>query len=62
MLNYYILILEKVSFNVGLFGKELKKAIRVLLPIEITILENWFVGFVKDKINLQFFKKHFIIQ
>lgn len=33
--------LEKVSFNPELFTKELKKAIRTLLPYEIEHLKNW---------------------
>jgi hypothetical protein len=41
MLEYIKLVLEKVSFDKGLFEKELRKGIRELLPNEIKDLKNW---------------------
>jgi len=41
MLEYIKMILEKVSFDKNLFEKELKKAIRSLLPEEIVQLKSW---------------------
>ncbi len=41
MLNYVKLILSKVSFDKSLFEKELRKAIVMLIPNEITELRNW---------------------
>ncbi len=52
MLNYTIEILKKVSFNVLLFTRELKKALEFLLPNEIIVLKRWVRRFVKDKPNL----------
>ncbi|WP_114749137.1 hypothetical protein [Pleomorphovibrio marinus] len=40
-LDYYKEILVKVSFNHGLFSKELKKAQQQLNPIEKQKLYNW---------------------
>lgn len=41
MLEYFKTILSKVSFDGSLFEKELKKAIRSLVPDEITELRDW---------------------
>ncbi len=41
MLEYFKTILHKVSFDVSLFEKELKKAIRSLVPDEVTKLKDW---------------------
>ena len=41
MLEYFKTILSKVSFDKKLFEKELKKAIKTLVPMEITQLKNW---------------------
>ena len=41
MLEYFKTILSKVSFDGKLFEKELKKAIRSLVPAEITELRDW---------------------
>ena len=51
--NYSKLILESVSFDVKLFTKELQKAIKLLMPFEITELKTWLVIFVKEKPELQ---------
>jgi len=41
MLEYYKLILQKVSFNKGLFQKELKKAVGMLKSDEVHQLKLW---------------------
>ncbi|MGB3467007.1 MAG: hypothetical protein WBA74_17130 [Cyclobacteriaceae bacterium] len=41
MLEYFKMILSKVSFNEFLFEKELKKAIKSLVSEEVVKLKNW---------------------
>lgn len=41
MLEYFKTILSKVSFDRWLFEKELKKAIKSLIPDEILNLRDW---------------------
>jgi len=41
MLEYFKTVLSKVSFDKQLFEKELKKALRSLLPEEISKLRDW---------------------
>lgn len=41
MLKYAKEILTKVSFDARLFEKELKKAIKLLVPSEINELKKW---------------------
>lgn len=41
LLEYIKVILQKVSFDAKLFEKELKKAIRMLLPEELSTLRSW---------------------
>ncbi|HCX22033.1 MAG: hypothetical protein CMB80_20385 [Flammeovirgaceae bacterium] len=41
MLEYFKTILSKVSFDRWLFEKELKKAIKSLVPDEIRTLRDW---------------------
>ncbi len=53
MLDYYKTVLQKVSFDVKLFSKELKKAINRLLPHEIEELKYWLQLFLNDKPELQ---------
>jgi|TARA_Y100001968_G_C19273859_1_gene675649 hypothetical protein len=53
MLDYTKTILQKVSFDVRLFTKELKKAISRLLPNEIEELKIWLHYFIVDKPDLQ---------
>jgi hypothetical protein len=53
MLEYYKTVLQKVSFDVKLFGKELKKAISKLLPEEIEELKAWLYNFITDKPELE---------
>ncbi|WP_420322990.1 hypothetical protein [Flagellimonas sp.] len=53
MLDYTKTILSKVSFDVKLFAKELKKAVSRLLPNEIEELKIWLQQFILDKPELQ---------
>lgn len=41
MLDYVKLILTKVSFNRALFEKELRKALKMLLPAEVPDFRAW---------------------
>ncbi len=41
MLEYAKKILSKVSFDAKLFEKELRKALKVLMPKEVIELKNW---------------------
>ncbi|MES2239974.1 MAG: hypothetical protein V4497_06905 [Bacteroidota bacterium] len=51
--DYTKSILERVSFAPDLFVKELKKAVRNLLPYEIEHLKNWLLFYTKEKPELQ---------
>ncbi|MEP1097735.1 MAG: hypothetical protein ABJG78_21630 [Cyclobacteriaceae bacterium] len=44
MLEYFKTILSKVSFDKRLFEKELKKAIKALIPKEVDLLREWCYG------------------
>lgn len=46
-------VLEKVSFDVKLFIKELKKALKVLLPYELEHLKKWLLFFTSEKPELK---------
>lgn len=46
-------VLERVSFDPGLFLKELKKAIKYLLPYEIEHLKRWLDFFTNEKPELK---------
>ncbi|MGH2665371.1 hypothetical protein [Flavobacterium sp.] len=46
-------VLEKVSFDSKLFMKELKKAVRNLLPYEIEHLKKWLLFFTSEKPELK---------
>jgi DNA replication protein DnaD len=48
MLEYTKMVLQKVSFNMGLFRRELKKASKTLLPYEIEELIIWLREFCKE--------------
>ena len=52
MLDYTITVLQKVSFDVHLFVKEVKKAVRRLLPSEIVELKIWLVRYVHERPEL----------
>lgn len=41
MLDYVKTILLKVSFNKALFEKELRKALKVLMPTEVPDFRDW---------------------
>ena len=41
MLDYVKMILLKVSFSKSLFEKELRKALKVLVPAEIPDFHSW---------------------
>ena len=41
MLDYIKTVLLKVSFNRYLFEKELRKAVRTLIPAELLQLRDW---------------------
>jgi hypothetical protein len=49
MFDYTKSVLERVSFNPVLFCKELKKAIKVLLPYELEQLRDWLLKFTIGK-------------
>ena len=53
MLEYSKTVLKKVSFDLKLFCKELKKAILLLIPEEIEELKAWLYQFLTDKPELQ---------
>lgn len=53
MLEYTKTILQKVSFDVRLFTKELKKAVSRLMPSEIEELKIWLQSYLLDKPELQ---------
>lgn len=46
-------VLEKVSFDAKLFMKELKKAVRNLLPYEIEHLRKWLAYFTSERPELK---------
>jgi hypothetical protein len=51
--DYTKQVLEKVSSNEQQFDKELKKAIRNLLPYEMEHLEKWLLYFTNQKPQLR---------
>jgi hypothetical protein len=51
-LNYYRLILKKVSFEPRLFEKELKKAYVNLSKEDFVRLDNWVKFFVRKNTHL----------
>lgn len=53
MFDYTKSVLERVSFDVALFCKELKKAIKSLLPHEMELLREWLSSFVIEKPELR---------
>ncbi|MFM9989628.1 hypothetical protein [Flavobacterium sp.] len=48
-------VLEKVSFDAKLFMRELKKALKILLPYEIERLKKWLQYFTDEKPELKQF-------
>ena len=53
MFAYSKRILESVSFDPNLFRKELKKALKSLLPYEIEQLKRWLQFFIQEKPELE---------
>ncbi|MGX7666231.1 hypothetical protein [Flavobacterium pedocola] len=51
--DYTKSVLEKVSFDPFLFAKELKKALKSLLPYELERLINWLKFYTSEKPELQ---------
>jgi hypothetical protein len=51
--DYTKSVLERVSFDPILFCKELRKAIKNLLPYEIEQLRKWLQNFTTEKPELQ---------
>jgi len=52
MFDYTKAVLSKVSFDVNLFCRELKKALTRLLPHEIEELKLWVNGLIQEKPEL----------
>lgn len=52
MFDYTKAVLSKVSFDVNLFCKELKKALTRLLPHEIEELKLWVDGLIRENPEL----------
>ena len=53
MFDYTKSILERVSFDLVLFKKELEKAVKTLLPFELEKLKEWLSEFVIEKPELK---------
>jgi hypothetical protein len=51
--DYTKSVLERVSFDPILFKKELKKAVKNLLPYEIEQLKKWLHYFIQEKPELE---------
>ena len=51
--DYTKTVLERVSFDPDLFAKELKKAVKNLLPYEIEQLKRWLQFFIQEKPELE---------
>jgi hypothetical protein len=51
--DYSKSVLERVSFDVRLFCKELEKAISNLLPYEIEELTKWLLAYTEEKPELK---------
>jgi len=51
--DYTKSVLERVSFDVTLFCKELEKALKTLLPYEIEQLTDWLLNFTSEKPELR---------
>lgn len=51
--DYTKSVLERVSFDPLLFSKELRKALKNLLPYELEQLKKWLVNFTTGKPELR---------
>lgn len=49
MLNYFKTVLTRVSFDVRLFEKELRKAIKTLIAEEVQELKRWCYANFEDR-------------
>ena len=56
-LIYYQQILQKVSFDVCLFRKELRKAYKYLTPNDCDILREWVEDFIVNKSDLKLIRR-----
>lgn len=52
MYEYTKTVLEKVSFSVELFSRELQKALVRLLPYELDELKHWLKQFTRENPHL----------
>ena len=52
MFDYTKTVLERVSFDVNLFCKELQKALERLLPYEIEELKIWLLSYTRENPDL----------
>ncbi|MCV9385551.1 hypothetical protein [Reichenbachiella ulvae] len=50
-LDYYKLILDRVSFNEELFQKEYRKAMKVLEPEDREALKNWAAKRILERVS-----------
>ena len=60
MLKYSKIILSKVSFDGRLFEKELLKAFKYLLPLEVEDLKDWCVNNFKSR-HMKILMKHALV-
>lgn len=51
--DYTKSVLERVSFNPALFVRELKKAVKALLPYELEMLRKWLDYFTSSRPELK---------
>lgn len=51
--DYTKSVLERVSFDPSLFTKELKKALKALLPYELEQLKKWLSYYTTDRPELK---------
>jgi DNA replication protein DnaD len=51
--DYTKSVLERVSFDPNLFIRELKKAVKTLLPYEIEQLKKWLQYFTEERPELK---------
>lgn len=56
MFDYTITVLEKVSFDISLFSREVEKALKRLLPHEIEELKIFINNLVKREPQLASFR------
>lgn len=59
MIQYFKLVLEKVSFDRYLFEKELKKALLTVVPTDFIELRNWCYENFSNK-HVAILNRHFM--